>query len=247
MKTTKKIITSIIMLMLFASIGFAQKSLTINFPESLIKFRDDSMNNANKSLDYYTSAYDKLVKEINSAYKGNEKEILLARSEYFMGRIVGFKGERKDGEPYFDSAIERCKKILKSEEMAEAYLVYAECISQNCTSKNKMYALSNGPKIKTFSQKALDIDSKYGAAKHAYNLQNIYTPAPFNNYEEGIQCLEELLFTDKYRKDNFDIFMMCTSMVYVYQQKNNNEQTQYWAKKGLEIYPENQFLLDILK
>ena len=203
------------------------------------------MNDINKSVEYYIPLYNNIVSEINKNYSGNEKEVILARIEYYMGRVYRCKNKYPEAEKYFNSAINRCKKILKSQNMVEAYLIQAESISQNCIIKNTTYAITNGPKIKTLSQKALDIDPFYGSAKYINNSQNIFTPAPFNNYKEGVECLDELLFSDKYRMDKIDIFFAYSGKAYVCIQKQEFDKARYWIDIALEIYPENQYLLDL--
>lgn len=242
---TKTFLLTFLSIFCISSFGFSQNSITVNYPESYYIFRDETMNDVNKNLEYYTPLYNNIVSEISRDFSGNEKEIILAKIEYFMGRLYRNKKQNKDAENFFNSAIERCKKILKKENNVEANLIQAECISQNCIIKSTAYAISNGPKIKTLSQKALDIDPAYGSAKYINNSQNIFTPAPFNNYKEGVECLDELLFTDKYRMDKLDIYFAYSAKGYVCIQEKDFEKARYWIDLALEIYPENQYLIEL--
>ena len=133
---TKTLLLTLLSLFFIYSLGFAQNSITVNYPESYYVFRDETMNDINKSLEYYTPLYNDIVSEISRDFSGNEKDIILAKIEYFMGRLYRNKNKNKEAENFFNSAIERCKKILKKENNIEANLIQAECISQNCIIKN---------------------------------------------------------------------------------------------------------------
>jgi tetratricopeptide (TPR) repeat protein len=130
--------------------------------------------------------------------------------------------------------------------MHEAMLTQAECISQNCIVKNTAYAISQGPKIKTLSQKIINTDPNYGAAVYINNSQNIFTPAPFCNYKEGLECLNELITNEKYRMDKVDYYYAYSAIAYVYIQEKDLEKARYYLDKALELYPENQYLLNLL-
>jgi len=244
MNTYKKLF---LITILFASLFpvVSQTSTTIKYPNSFYIFRDESLNDSNRTLDYYISQYSNLVNEIKSTSTGFQQEIMLARAELYMGKIYRQKKQPENAGKLFDTAIDRCKKILKKESMIEAYLTQAECISQNCIVKNTAYAISQGPKIKTLSQKVLDQDPFYGTAKYTNNSQNIFTPAPFCNYKEGLQCLNELLTNNNYRMDKVDYYHVYSAMAYVYIQEKDFDQARYYVDKALELYPENQYLAEL--
>lgn len=245
MKTLKKLFLFTILL-LNLTLLFGQTSITIIYPDSFYVFREESLNDLNRSLEYYLPMYENLVAEIKATAKGNEQEIMLARAELYMGKIYRQKNEFDLAGKYFDTAIDRCKKILKKEDMHEAMLTQAECISQNCIVKNTAYAISQGPKIKTLSQKIIDTDPNYGTAVYINNSQNIFTPAPFCNYKEGLECLNELITNNKYRMDKVDYYHAYSAIAYVYIEEKDLEKARYYINKALELYPENQYLLDLL-
>lgn len=245
MKTLKKIFLFTILL-LNLTLLFGQTSNTIVYLDSFYAFRDESFNDSNKTLEYYLPIYENLVTEIKATAKDNEQEIMLARAELYMGKIYRQKSEFDLAGKYFDTAIDRCKKILKTETMPEALLTQAECISQNCIVKNTAYAISQGPKIKSLSQKLIEMDPNYGSAVYINNSQNIFTPAPFCNYKEGLECLNELLTNKKYRMDNADYYYAYSAIAYVYIEEKDLEKARYYINKALELYPENQYLLDLL-
>ena len=130
---------------------------------------------------------------------------------------------------YFDKTIEKCKNILQNHEIPQVYVLYADSISQNCALKPKSYAISQGPKIKTMAKKALDLDPTYGTAYFLTNTQNIFTPPPFGNLEEGMKALIPLLDKNIYRMDKADYYNAFTARGFGYLEKGDKEQAEYWA------------------
>ena len=54
-----------------------------------------------------------------------------------------------------------------------------------------------------------------------------------------------MLFTDKYRMDKLDIYFAYSAKGYVCIQENDFENARYWIDLALEIYPENQYLIQL--
>lgn len=220
---------------------------TVSYPESYYVFRDNMYNSHGKSATEFETEYKSVVDEINATKGGDEKQVLLARCDYVLGRAYRYLGMNDNATEHFDRAIENCKAILKKTEMVEAYVVYADCISQNCSIKPKAYAMAHGPKIKSMAKKALALDASYGAAMYLFNSQNIFTPPPFCDYEEGMKNLDRLLDTDEFRMDKSDWYNAITARAYGYLQLGMNAESKFWYNKALEIYPGNVATLDILK
>ena len=101
--------------------------------------------------------------------------------------------------------------------------------------------------IKTMAKKALDLDPTYGTAYFLTNTQNIFTPPPFGNLEEGMKALIPLLDKNIYRMDKADYYNAFTARGFGYLEKGDKEQAEYWYKKGLEIYPLNSAAHEMLE
>ena len=129
----------------------------------------------------------------------------------------------------------------------DAYLILADSISQNCSIKPKSYGFSQGTKIRSNAKKALKIDPKNGTAMNLYNSQNIFTPSPVCNYKEGMQIVDELLNSNKYNMEKPDIFNALSAKAYCYFAQNKKEESIFWYKKALEIYPNNIAVLEFLE
>lgn len=220
---------------------------SITYPDSYYNFRDNMYNSYGKSALEFESEYKIVIEEINATKNGNEKEVLIARCDYVLGRAYRYLGLNEKASKCFERAIDTCKSILKNTEMTEAYVVYADSISQNCSIKPKTYAMTQGPKIKTMAKKALELDPKYGAAMYLYNSQNIFTPPPFCDYEEGMKNLNKLLDSENFRMDKSDYYNAITARGYGFLQQGNKTEAEYWYKKALEIYPNNIATLETLK
>lgn len=218
----------------------------VTYPESYYTFRDNMLNSDGMTAQEFEDEYLAVIKEIMDTKSGLEEEVLLARCDYVLGRAYRYLSMDKEAIECFDRAIDTCKAILKKEEMVEAYIVYADAVSQNCSIKPKTYAMTQGGKIKSMAKKALKLDPTNGTAKYLENSQNIFTPAPFNNYKEGMKVLDSLLDTDQYRMDKSDQYSALSARAYGYLQQDMNEEALYWYNKALEIYPKNVAVLEIL-
>lgn len=219
---------------------------TVAYPDSYYSFRDNMLNSRGKTAGQFEEQYAAVVQEIESTRSGTERDVLLARCDYVLGRAYRYLGDDKKAGEYFDKAIETCKDILKKQEMAEAYVVYADSVSQNCSIRSKVYAMAQGPKIKSMAKKALEIDPAYGAAKYLENSQNIFPPEPFNNLEEGMRNLDLLLDTGRFRMDKSDRYSALSARAYGYLQKGMKDEARHWYNKALELYPDNVAVLEIL-
>ena len=56
------------------------------------------------------------------------------------------------------------------------------------------------------AKKALDLSPTYGTAYFLTNTQNIFTPPPFGNLEEGMKSLVSLLDDNIYKMDKADYY-----------------------------------------
>lgn len=235
-------------LFVLTTVAVAQVSVEggVVYPESYYTFRDNMLNSDGMTAQEFEDEYLEVIQDIMDTKSGLEREVLLARCDYVLGRAYRYLSMEKKAMECFDRAIDTCKDILKREEMVEAYVVYADAVSQNCSIKPKTYAMTQGSKIKSMAKKALKLDPTNGTARYLENSQNIFTPAPFNNYEEGMEVLNTLLDTDQYRMDNFDRYSALSARAYGYLQQGMNEDALYWYNKALEIYPKNVAVLEIL-
>ncbi len=219
---------------------------SLTYPESYFSFRDAMLNGRGKTAQEFEAQYAAVVAEVKSTKSGWERDVLLARCDYVLGRSYRYLGDTKKAILYFDKAIELCKGVLEKHEVAEAYVVYADAISQNCSIKPKTYAMTQGSKIKTLAKKALELDPTYGAAKYLENSQNIFPPAPFNDLKEGMKNLDVLLDTNQFRMDEYDVYSALSARAYGYLQQGKKEDALYWYQKALELYPDNVAVLEII-
>lgn len=219
----------------------------VTYPESYYAFRDNMYNSLGKTAAQFEAEHKAVTAEINSLKSGNERQVLLARCDYVLGRAYRYLGDGKAAAECFDRAIESCKEILKNEEMAEAYVVYADSISQNCSVRSKAYAMTQGPKIRSMARKALELDPGYGAALYLLNSQNIFTPPPFCDYDEGMRNLNLLLEGGGFRMDKSDYYNAMTARGYGYLQQGMAAESKIWYEKALEIYPGNVAALETLR
>jgi tetratricopeptide (TPR) repeat protein len=230
---------------IFFNSVFAQEKII--YPDSYFVFRDNMYNSHGKTIEQLEKEYDNLIQEINNTKSGTEKSLLIASCDYILGRSYRYFKQNEKAIVYFDKAIELCQQILEKTEIVDAYLILADSISQNCSIKPKSYGFSQGTKIRSNAKKALKIDPKNGTAMNLYNSQNIFTPSPVCNYKEGMQIVDELLNSNKYNMEKPDIFNALSAKAYCYFAQDKKEESIFWYKKALEIYPNNIAVVEFLE
>ena len=65
---------------------------SITYPDSYYNFRDNMYNSYGKSALEFESEYKIVIEEINATKNGNEKEVLIARCDYVLGRAYRYLG-----------------------------------------------------------------------------------------------------------------------------------------------------------
>ncbi|MDR2597694.1 MAG: hypothetical protein LBC76_10300 [Treponema sp.] len=171
---------------------------------------------------------------------GDSQYVILSRSEYMMGRAYQFENKKNEAITHYDEGIKWAEKALEIRESSEAWVILAENISQSCVVRPASYAIANGLKVEKYAKNALAIDSKNAAAKFMIAARWVFAPAPFHNYNKGIEMLTAIPDSSNMEKD--DMFNVFSSLSYAYIQKKNSVQASQWYSKANEIYPTNKYL-----
>jgi tetratricopeptide (TPR) repeat protein len=225
----------LIFLCLFTGANAAAETL----PEWFIPLRE-AIYEQQLTADEIVPLYSEILNKAKTALSGDSQYIILSRGEYMMGRAYQYEDNKNEAIKHYDEGIKWAEKALEIRESAEAWVILAENISQSCAVRPASYAMANGLKVEKYAKKALAIDSKNAAAQYMIAARWVYAPAPFNNYNKGIELLNAIPDSSNMEKD--DMFNVYSSLCYVYVQRKNSAQARQWYSKANEIYPTNKYL-----
>ena len=229
MKTLKKqIILGLLVLVAFSAFAFAQ-----DFPTAYNNLKTVVFNNLTSTESDVLAAYDEAAKFVTTEVEGAQIDYLAGL--YFMN----IDNKAKAGD-YYNSALDKAKKSYDKEPNAEAYCVYAEALSQNCTVQSSAYMVSNGTKVPNFAKKALALDPKCAGASYSLACYSIYAPAPFCNLKKGIKILDSTIETSNLDQD--DLFNYYSTYAYVAIRQKDFKRADEYCAKAAAIYPNNKDL-----
>ncbi len=217
-----------------------------NIHPAVAEFRD-ALYNDPLNTNMLETMYEKTVSIVNKELDGYELYVELSRCEYYMGRSAFFCEEKDTAGDFYDSGIEYAEKALEIKEGADAYIMYAENISQNCAVKSSFYAMRNGLDVAKFSKKALKLEPNNAAALYMIEAQHIYAPSPFNNFKKGIENMTKILENPNLKYEKDDMFNLTSSIAFGHIERDEWEEALPWINKAIEIYPTNFFALDLKK
>jgi tetratricopeptide (TPR) repeat protein len=207
----------------------------------------DTMYNRQVSANEMQPFYSSAIESAKKTFSGSELLTALSKCEYIMGRAYLYEAQNAQAGEYFDKGAQYAKQAADASNLSDAWLMYAENISQNCSVKPTSYAITNGSKISGLASRVLKMDPANGAALYLSNAQHVYAPAPFNNYKKGIKNLSEILADSSVRMQKDDEFNIISSIGYAYYQLKNYGEAAAWFTRALEIYPGNEFVAGMLK
>ena len=250
------------------------KERDVPYTKALYTFIDHYYNNQISSMDMAEEFYITAVDSLPECFTEYSKLVHLSRCEFYLGMYVmgeydfssiekiksitdttdntknlsqQIKNKKAQAASYFDKAISLAQEALKIREGSDAYIIYAMAISSNCTVKNSSYVINNGLKVGSYSKKALQLDSTNGTACYYQYAQDLYAPAFFSNYKRGYSKMLSFYNNDSLRKEKMDNYYFITGIAYSFYKTNNYPEALEWYKKSLEIYPNNQFALKMIK
>ena len=229
MKTLqKRFILGLMVLVAFSAFAFAQ-----DFSSEYSNLKKVVFNNLTSTESDVLAANDSAAQFATTKVEG-------AQIDYLAGLYyMNIDNKAKAGE-YYNSALAKAKASYDAEPNAEAYCVYAEALSQNCTVQSSAYMVSNGTKVPNFAKKALALDPKCGGASYSMACYSIYAPAPFCNLKKGLKILDSTINTSNLDSD--DLFNYYSTYAYVAIKQKDLKKADEYCAKAAEIYPNNKDL-----
>ena len=239
-KPTQKFFAAIILLLFSLSIG-----LSATEPPARKALHDAFYNDTITTSGQYEKLFQDALQEAEKTPAGITKNVNLAWCYYLMSRICGNAGDTKRAEKLGDTAFEYADEARNKSENAETILIYTNAIAQNCTVKSFWYMMTQGIRVNGLAKDVLKHNPRCVSAMYLRDAQNIYAPAPFYNYKEGIKCMKAILADLNAEFEPFDLFDVNISLAYaLINSKQKAEAAPYLAAAG-KIYPYNKTLKEL--
>lgn len=274
MKNPLKIMFIFAVLALTSAAYTQSTARDVPYTKALYTFIDRYYNNEIPSMVKAKELYNTALDSVPAEFDDYQKAVHQARCEFYLGMYVmgdydfssidkikslndtsdnsadlseQAKKTKEAAAYYFDRTISLAQKALKIREGSDAYIIYAMGISSNCTVKNSSYVINNGLKVGSYSKKSLSFDPLNATACYYQYAQDLYAPAFFANYKRGYNKMLSFYNSETLRKEKLDNYFFLTGIAYSFYKTNNKAAAIEWYKKSLQIYPKNQFALNMIK
>ncbi len=239
-KPTQKFFATIILLLFSLSIG-----LSATEPPARKALHDAFYNDTITTSGQYEKLFQDALQEAEKTPAGITKNVNLAWCYYLMSRICGNAGDTKRAEKLGDTAFEYADEARNKSENAETILIYTNAIAQNCTVKSFWYMMSQGIRVNGLAKDVLKYNPRCASAMYLRDAQNIYAPAPFYNYKEGIKCMKAILADTNAEFEPFDLFDVNLSLAYALINSKQKADAAPYLEAAEKIYPYNKTLKEL--
>ncbi len=239
-KPTQKFFATIILLLFSLSIG-----LSATEPPARKALHDAFYNDTITTSGQYEKLFQDALQEAEKTPAGITKNVNLAWCYYLMSRICGNAGDTKRAEKLGDTAFEYADEARNKSENAETILIYTNAIAQNCTVKSFWYMMSQGIRVNGLAKDVLKYNPRCASAMYLRDAQNIYAPAPFYNYKEGIKCMKAILADTNAEFEPFDLFDVNISLAYALINSKQKADAAPYLEAAEKIYPYNKTLKEL--
>lgn len=257
-----------------ASLVFAQNSKRdVPFTKSLLTFINKYYNSEISSQTQANALYQNALNSVPVDFDEYQNLVHQARCQFYLGMYImgdydltGIESiksmtdtsdnaqnltqqarqKKANAASHFDKTILLAGNALKIRSGSDAYLILTMGISSNCTVKNTSYIFLNGLKVSSYAKKAIEKNPSNTTAYYYQYAQDIYAPAFFANYTRGLNKMQEFFNNSSLAKENFDIYFFTTAIAYACSKLKDYSTAIYWYKKALEIYPKNNYALQML-
>ncbi len=193
----------------------------------------------------YEQLFQAALKEAEQTPAGTAKKVNLAWCYYLMSRICGNSGDTKRAEKLCDTAFEYADEARNENENAETILIYTNAIAQNCTVKSFWYMMSQGIRVNGLSKDVLKYNPRCASAMYLRDAQDIYAPAPFYNYKNGIKSMKAILADTSAEFEPYDLFDVNISLAYALINSKQKAEAAPYLAAAEKIYPSNKTLKEL--
>ena len=199
-------------------------------PPARKKLHDAFYNDMTTTAEQYEQFFQDALKEAEKTPVGVTRNVNLAWCYYLMSRICGNAGDKKRAEKLGDTAYDYADDARDEIENAETFYVMAQGIRVNGLAKD---VLKHNPKC--------------ASAMYLRDAQNIYAPAPFYDYKEGIKCMKAILDDPNAEFEPFDLFDVNISLAYALINTKQRAEAAPYLAEAAKIYPDNKTLHELME
>jgi len=214
-------------------------------PPARKKLHDAFYNDMSTTQAEYESLFESALQEAEKTTGVVTKNVNLAWCYYLMSRICGNNGDKKRAEKLCDTAFDYADEALDYLENADTLLIYTNSIAQNCTVKSFWYMMTQGIRVSGLAKDVLKYNPKCVSAMYLRDAQNIYAPAPFYDYKEGIECMKAILADTNAEFEPFDLFDVNISLAYALINLKRGDEAVPYLAAAEKIYPYNKTLKEL--
>lgn len=272
-KGFKKNVMFFLLIIFACTISFSQ-TRDVPYTKELLSFIDSYFNHDIETRAQGEQLFNAAKNNVPAQFSIYQKETHYARCDYYFAQYImetydltqlenalddtskevedpieANKKIKAEAAVYFDSAIGHAKTAFKinGDNSPDAFSIYAQALSGNCTVKSISYVLANGLSISKYAKKAVKVDSTNATANFSVYAQDVYAPSIFGNPNYGRKKMTEFLNNDSFVSEKFDKFNFACAIAYTYYRQKNFQEAKVWYKKCLEIYPKNYAVTNLVK
>lgn len=232
------------LILFFAAVSiFADDTAGIVYRDTipiwLVPLRDavyEQILTADEVYPIYEKAKTKALSDTNGA----AQFYLLARCEYFMGRVYQYYKLNDSALKHYESCYDYAEKSLANAETSQGWEMYGAAVAQLCTVKPKSWLIQNGTRTEKYAKVALKLEPRNAHAQFLIASRWVYAPWPLNKTEKGIEMMKKILTDADMQKD--DLFNVYTALAFGYLRDNKNSAAEKWIDLALTIYPTNKIV-----
>ncbi|MCX7026007.1 MAG: hypothetical protein NT061_00655 [Spirochaetes bacterium] len=175
----------------------------------------------------------------------SDKELLLSRIDYFLGRSYNESGDKKKAIPLFESALAHAR--ASGENKAPALLAAVQTLSQLCSIKDLVFLISNGPKVLQYAKKILDTEQNNAGATLIQTQAKTFPSGIFGG--DPAKALAQLdaisaAHPEGLEKDTLFDLQVCRGTAL--EKLGRKEEARTWFRSALGLYPGNLYAQNCL-
>jgi tetratricopeptide (TPR) repeat protein len=169
----------------------------------------------------------------------------LARTEYLSGFVERDAKKEKEAERRFRAGYELAERAAACPGLADALRLQADLIAQLIPSHGALYAMANGPRIRTLAEKALALEPVN--AKARLTLALFYQNAPAvagGDAGRALRLLNDLERDSPSERE--DRFAVLTWLGLAYRSRKDQARARQYFQRALEVYPGNTWIRELM-
>lgn len=231
-------------LLAFILLGVSTALFAERLPGWFIPLRE-AVYEQQLSSDEIKKIYDKVKDSAKKELSGVERDVILARCEYFMGRVFQENKRNTEAILCYEQSITFAEKSLKTQKTTGAYEMIAGCIGQLCTLRPTGWVMANGLRVEQNARKALDADPANAQASYFIASRWVFGPGVLGDPKRGLMEMQNIL-DGPFNKEKDDYFNAYSALGYGYIRLKKYDEARVWVQKALEIYPTNKYAGEML-